>query len=173
MSATAGVVGEHGTIAQVSSATTYRFTHSSMVPAAQEHVHEVLVDLERYPTWWPQVRAVAKLGPDAALVVCRSALPYDLELVLDAVSREPDHLEVAISGLLEGSARWTLTPEDGGTRLDYEQVVRTRGTLLALASYVGKPLLRWNHAVMMRGFERGLAARISVGREVRTTAPPS
>ena len=45
-------------------------------------VHEVLLDLEHYVDWWPQVRAVASAGPDDALVVCRSLLPYDLELHL-------------------------------------------------------------------------------------------
>jgi hypothetical protein len=39
----------------------------------------------------------------------------------------------------------------------YRQEVVATGPL-ALASYVLKPLLRWNHAVMMRGFDRGIAA---------------
>lgn len=137
--------------------TRYRFRHTMVVPLSLDEAHARLVDLERYPEWWPQVRAVASLGPDTALVVCRSVLPYDLELVLDAVSREPDRLEVGISGPLEGWARWTLTPESGtGTRLDYEQEVVVRSRALALASYVVRPALRWNHAKMMRGAERGL-----------------
>jgi len=120
----------------------------------------VLLDLEHYPDWWPQVRAVASLGPDTALVVCRSALPYDLELVLDAVSRDPGRLEVRIGGPIEGSAAWTLRPHPLGTAMTYRQEVIATGAL-AGASYLFKPVLRWNHAVMMRGFDKGIAAAVS------------
>ena len=43
--------------------------------APREAVHAVLHDLEHYPDWWPQVRAVAKVDDDTARVVCRSTLP--------------------------------------------------------------------------------------------------
>jgi hypothetical protein len=154
------------------SARRYAFTHRSWVDADPDDVHALLVDLEHYPSWWRQVRAVASLGPDRALVVCRSVLPYDLELVLDAVSRDPRHLEVAISGPIDGFARWTLADERAGTALEYVQVVTARGRL-AWASYALKPVLRWNHAVMMRGFDAGLATGLSAARGDRTTEPPS
>ena len=118
-------------------------------------MHEVLLDLEHYPDWWPQVRAVASLGPDTALVVCRSVLPYDLELVLDAVSRDAGRLEVRIGGPIEGTAAWTLRPHRAGTAMTYRQEVVATGAL-AVASYLFKPVLRWNHAVMMRGFDAGI-----------------
>ena len=123
-------------------------------------MYDVLVDLEHYPDWWPQVRAVASLGPDTALVICRSVLPYDLELVLDAVSREPTRLEVRISGPIAGTASWTLRPDPVGTAMTYHQEVIATGSL-AWASYLFKPVLRWNHAAMMRGFDRGMADRLS------------
>lgn len=151
----------------------YRFTHQCLLAAPPGRVHEVLVDLEHYPDWWPQIRAVASLGPDTALVLCRSVLPYDLELVLDAVSRDPQHLEVRISGPMDGFARWSLEPTaDGATQMSYEQLVDVRGAL-AWSSYLLKPMLRWNHAVMMRGFDRGITTAVSAGREGRTPEPPS
>ncbi|HWU32294.1 MAG TPA: SRPBCC family protein [Marmoricola sp.] len=134
----------------------YQFVHTCVVEAPLEQVHGVLVDLEHYPDWWPQVRAVASLGPDTALVVCRSVLPYDLELVLDAVSREMTFLEVRISGPIAGGASWTLQHDPIGTSMTYRQEVVASGPL-AVASYLIKPMLRWNHATMMRGFERGIA----------------
>ncbi|TNM40496.1 polyketide cyclase [Nocardioides albidus] len=106
------------------------------------------------------MRAVAKLGPDTAWVRCRSTLPYTLDLVLDAVSRTPPVIEVAIGGDLEGYARFTLTTEGVGTRLDFAQVVGVRG-LLALASYGGRWLLEWNHRRMMAGCRDGLAALVA------------
>ncbi len=140
----------------------YSFSASWEVPAPVDEVAAVVVDLERYPEWWPQVRAVVKLGENTALVVCRSVLPYALELVLDAVSRQPPTVEVAVSGDLDGWVRWTLTPAGGaGTRMEFTQEVETRGAL-AVASYVGRPLLSWNHHRMMAGCEAGLRERLTV-----------
>ncbi|MBM7519149.1 SRPBCC family protein [Nocardioides nitrophenolicus] len=135
------------------------FADTWVVDAPVDEVAAALVDLEHYPRWWPQVRAVAKLGPDTAWVRCRSTLPYTLDLVLDAVSRTPPVVEVAIGGDLDGYARFTLSGEPGRTRLDFAQEVSVGG-LLALASYGGRWLLEWNHRRMMAGCRAGLAARL-------------
>lgn len=140
----------------------YAFSGTWTVDAPRPLVHGVLVDLERYPEWWPQVRAVASLGADDAYVVCRSTLPYTLDLHLHAVRREPERLEVAISGDLDGTATWRLTELDGRTRMDFEQEVSVTGGLALLSPVVG-PLLRWNHARMMAGCVHGLRARLTVG----------
>jgi carbon monoxide dehydrogenase subunit G len=137
----------------------FTFSDSWVVDAPVDDVAATLVDLEHYPQWWPQVRAVAKLGPDTAWVRCRSALPYTLDLVLDAVSRTPPVVEVAIGGDLDGYARFTLSAVDAGTRLDFAQEVSVGG-LLALASYVGRSLLEWNHGRMMAGCREGLASAV-------------
>lgn len=139
---------------------TFEFTDAWEVAAPVATVASALTDLEHYPRWWPQVRAVATLGPDTAWVRCRSALPYTLDLVLDAVSRTPPVVEVALGGDLEGFARFTLTSTEGGTRLDFDQSVRVRG-VLALASYVARPLLAWNHRRMMAGCRAGLASAVA------------
>jgi hypothetical protein len=140
--------------------TEYLFTDSWHTSAAREQVHEVLLDLEHYVDWWPQVRAVASAGPDDAIVVCRSRLPYDLELHLHAESRRPELLRVGIDGPIRGFAQWRLTPAGSGTRLDFEQRGHAVAPLFRAASYVAKPLLRANHAWMMRGARQGLAERV-------------
>ena len=138
----------------------YSFAASWVTPAPLPKVADVVGDLERYPDWWPQVRAVAKIDDDHARVLCRSALPYTLDLVLRAVSREPPVLAVEVSGDLHGWVRWTLSGVDGGTRTEFVQEVQARGALAA-ASYVGRPLLRWNHDRMMAGCRAGLARRLA------------
>jgi hypothetical protein len=138
----------------------YVFTDTWETPAPPDRVHEVLLDLEHYVDWWPQVRAVASLGPDDALVVCRSLLPYELELALHAEQRDRESLRVAIDGPIRGFAHWRLAPTRGGTRLDFEQRVHAVARPFRWASYVARPVLRANHAWMMRGAERGLAARL-------------
>jgi hypothetical protein len=104
--------------------------------------------------------AVASLGPDDARVLCRSSLPYTLDLRLHAVRRAPELLEVALRGDLEGSVAWRLTDLGGRTRLDLEQHV-TVGGWLAAVSLVGAPVLRWNHARMMTGCVAGLRGRVA------------
>lgn len=138
----------------------YEFTGRWAVPAAPPRVQEVLVDLERYPDWWPQVLAVASLGPDDARVLCRSVLPYTLDLVLHAVRRDVEHLEVQVTGDLEGTVTWLLTGDaNGGTVLDFRQEVTVGGWLAAVSPLV-RPVLRWNHARMMRGCLTGLRGRL-------------
>lgn len=142
----------------------YRFSDAWHLDAAPEAVRDVVVDLERYPQWWPQVVAVASLGPDDAWVCCRSTLPYTLDLVLHAVSRELPVLEVAISGDLTGTVRFALSPSYGGTLLRLDQEVSVSG-LLGAVSPLLRPALTWNHDRMMRGCVRGL--RLALSRPAR------
>jgi carbon monoxide dehydrogenase subunit G len=137
----------------------YVFDGSWLVPAPPEQVQPVLLDLERYPEWWPQVRAVAWIDDDTARVLCRSTLPYTLDLVLHAVRREPQVLETRVTGDLDGSVRWLIGPEGDGTRLELEQQVEVTGAL-AVASYAARPLLRWNHDRMLAGGIAGLCRRL-------------
>jgi len=141
---------------------TWSFRSAFEVAAPRDRVHEVLVDLERYPSWWRQVRAVARLGADEALVVCRSALPYSLHLHLHAVHRRPDLLETSIDGDLVGVVRWRLADRPSGTGLEFEQDVRVAGRLLTIGSYAARPVLRWNHERMMVGCEQGLRSAVDV-----------
>lgn len=142
-------------------ATSYVFRERWTAAAEPERVRDVLIDLEHYPLWWQQVVAVAKAGDDDAVVLCRSMLPYTLELRLHAVSRDLPTIEVTLDGHLRGHVRWTLEPDaDGGTVLTWEQRVTVGGWLAPLAA-VGRPLLRWNHARMMAGGRTGLRQRLA------------
>ena len=152
-------------------ATEYLFRDAWETAASPEGVCAVLLDLEHYVDWWPQVRAVASAGPDDALVVCRSVLPYDLELHLHAESRGPELLRVGIDGPIRGYAAWRLTPVRSGTHLDFEQRVQAVSRPLRWASYVAKPVLTANHAWMMRGAERGLQTRLRAADCVRRASP--
>jgi carbon monoxide dehydrogenase subunit G len=142
--------------------TAFTFSGSWYVAAPLEAVRDAVVDIEHYPDWWPQVVAVASLGPDDARVLCRSALPYTLDLVLHAVSREGSVLEVAVAGDLDGFVRWRLSEEGSGTRMDLEQEVTVSG-LLGVASYLLRPVLRWNHHRMITGCVAGLREHLNGG----------
>jgi carbon monoxide dehydrogenase subunit G len=150
---------------------TYRFSSKFTLEAPRKRVHELLVDLEFYADWWPQVRAVAKIDDDHALVVCRSTLPYDLELELSAVRRDPALLEVGIDGPIRGWARYHLDEQGPGrTSLRFEQEVRAEAPMFVLASYVARPLLVWNHDRMIAGLGQGLRATFGSGQPSAATA---
>ena len=137
----------------------FSFRHSWDVAAPVDVVAEVLLDLEHYPEWWPQVVAVAKIDDDTARVLCRSRLPYTLDLVLLARERGPSHLRVDLDGDLVGWSTFDLTPSGDGTRLDYRQRVSMANPWLGRLARLGGPVLRWNHAQMMAGCRAGLARR--------------
>ena len=142
--------------------TEFSFHSRWEVAAPADAVREVLVDLEHYPEWWPQVVAVAKIDDDRARVVCKSRLPYTLDLVLTAVHREPRRLESRIEGDLIGRAVWRLDDLGGSTRVDYTQdVVVTHRLLRPVARVLRRPM-EWNHARMMDGCLAGLERRLGV-----------
>lgn len=144
----------------------HRFHDAWWVDAPPDVVAEALTDLAAYPLWWPQVLAVAALGDESARVLCRSRLPYTLDLVLTAVTQQPPRLEVVVEGDLDGWVRFDLAAHPGnairppGTLLDFRQQVTTRGWL-AYASRALRPVLHWNHRVMMRGCRDGLRRRLA------------
>lgn len=134
---------------------TYNFAGSWVIERPVDELREQLLDLLGYPRWWPQVRAVARLGEDDAIALVRSALPYTLTVRLTAESRGPRVLQCALAGDMVGFVRWTLdaaVPPSGGpaTVLSYEQQVRVGRPLLQLGGRVARPLLVANHEHMMR-----------------------
>jgi uncharacterized membrane protein len=139
----------------------FRFGGTWRVAAPPDRVHAVLLDLEHYPEWWPQVRAVAKIDDDRARVLCRSALPYTLDLVLTAEERGRTLLQTRLDGDLQGWVRWRIGPDAAGTRLDLEQEVVVTGRLLALAARLAPAPLHWNHERMMAGCLDGLRSRLA------------
>lgn len=139
----------------------YRFASSWPVPHPPGHVHAVLADVEHYPEWWPQVVACLKTGEDAGVVLCRSSLPFTLELHVSLLRRTPEVLESRVTGDLDGWVRWRIMPEAAGCRVHFEQEVDVRGALLRLASYVARPVLLWNHARMLAGARDGLTRRLA------------
>ncbi|MFD9243611.1 SRPBCC family protein [Streptomyces sp. NPDC059556] len=140
----------------------YRFRSVWRLAAPPDAVYAVLERAEEYPRWWPQVREVLPVDDTTGTARFRSLLPYDLVVTARALRRDPAArvLEVGLGGDLEGWARWTLTPEGAGTHALYEQEVEVRARLLRALAVPGRPVFRANHALMMRGGRRGIAARL-------------
>ncbi|MER5464459.1 SRPBCC family protein [Streptomyces sp. NPDC002668] len=138
----------------------YRFRSVWELPAGPGAVYTVLERVGEYPLWWPQVREVTRLDAETGTARFRSFLPYELLVTARAQRRDPAAglLEVGMEGDLEGWARWTLTQRGAGTRAVYEQEVEVRKPLMRRLAVPCRPVFVANHAAMMRGGRRGLAA---------------
>ena len=140
----------------------FRFGGEWLVDAPMDAVQGCLADLAHYPDWWPEVRAVARMGPREARALVRSRLPYTLDLVLHAEEGlAPGVLHTDLAGDLVGWARWELAEQGDRTRLTFAQEVMVSGRLFDLAARVARPLLVWNHDQMMASAVRHLPRAIA------------
>jgi hypothetical protein len=147
----------------------FRFHHVWAVEAPVGQVFEVLADVDRYAEWWPQVRTVQRIDEESGLTMIRSVLPYTLRLTLrreveDAQGRV---LRVRVTGDLKGWCQWSLEDGSGATRACFDQVAVVTPRLLARTAPLTAPLLRFNHAWMMRGGHAGLRAYLAGPPSVR------
>lgn len=141
----------------------FRFRSLWTLSAPAATVYSALERIEDYPLWWSQVREVTRLDDTTGIVTLRSLLPFDLTSTVreGRRDRETGVLEAGLSGDIDGWARWTVTDLGvHGCLVHYEQEVDVRKPLLRLLAVPARPLLRLNHAAMMRAGRRGLAAHL-------------
>ncbi|MER5941854.1 SRPBCC family protein [Streptomyces sp. NPDC001928] len=145
----------------------YRFRSLWALPAPPAAVYDALQQAEDYPRWWPQVRVVDRIDDTSGVITIRSALPYAMTFTAREVrrDREAGVLEIAMSGDVDGWARWTVTAYGDGTLARYDQVVDVNKPLLRRLAVPGRPVFRANHWLMMRSGRRGLAGYLAGGRQ--------
>ncbi|MCW7941020.1 polyketide cyclase [Streptomyces hygroscopicus] len=140
----------------------YRFRSVWALPVPPGRAYAALEQAEGYPRWWPQVRAVNRFDDSHALITVRSLLPYAITFTARQVRRDPvaGVLEIAMSGDIDGWARWTVVAAGSGSVARYDQVVDVNKALLRRFAVVGRPVFRANHRLMMRAGRRGLVAHL-------------
>jgi hypothetical protein len=157
------------------SLTEYHFLERWHADAAPDAVWDLVADPRTYTQWWPEFLEVTKLndiegvGARAAVHV-KAALPYHMRFELDSIRYDRPHAsEVEVRGDLVGRMRWLFVPYASGTYIVFEEEVRTGKQLLNVLAPVGKPFFAWNHRIMMRHGQRGLAEQL---RRVTPAAQP-
>ncbi|WP_270887224.1 SRPBCC family protein [Pedococcus sp. 5OH_020] len=148
---------------------TFHFQHEWHLDAPVAEVFAALADVERYAVWWPQVRHAERLDDDSGRTAIRSFLPYTLDLVLrrEVEDEATGLLRVAVTGDLEGWCQWRLAAQgvdEDACRAVFDQEATVTPRLLARSAPLTGPLLRANHAWMMRCGAAGLSAYLASAR---------
>jgi hypothetical protein len=140
----------------------FRFHNHWRLDATPAQVYDALVDVERYPQWWPQVRRARPIDNNSGELICRSALPYSLRLIghREVEDRGRLQLRATLTGDLVGWSSWHIRADGAASVAEFAQEVRPTGALGA-ASRIARPILEWNHTVMMRDGEVGLQGYLS------------
>jgi len=151
----------------------YRFHTRWHLDAPLAEVWEAIFHPEHWPGWWKGLEQVRELEPgDASGVgslqrhIWKSVLPYRLTFDVRVTRIEPMHaLEGIASGEVEGIGCWRFRREGALTVVCYEWQVRTtKGWMNALAP-IARPLFKWNHDLLMRNGEQGLARLLGARRQ--------
>jgi hypothetical protein len=84
----------------------YTFVSYWPVDASLPSVYDALDQVAHYPSWWPEIKSAAEIGPDEYRLTIRSAVPVDLVFATRRTSRDPDRgvLEADLAGDLAGRA---------------------------------------------------------------------
>ena len=141
----------------------FRFRHEWALAHPADDAYAALADVESYPSWWPQVRGGYRIDDGAGLIRCRSLLPFDVTITASRLIEDPVGriLRARLGGHLVGWSQWTVTPTDTGCRVVYEQEVVARMRAARFSGPLGRPLMRLNHAHMIRAGRRGLGRHLA------------
>ena len=136
----------------------YVFRSTWRLDAEPDEVYSALADVEGYPSWWPQVRGGRRLDESSGEIVCRSLLPYDLTFVAHRLIEDPEArvLRATLTGDLNGTSEWRIDGSGGRSVAIFDEDVQVGSGLLRAAGFAGRPVLKFNHDLMMRAGERGL-----------------
>ena len=143
----------------------FHFHHVWHLDVPTARVYAALAEVEGYAAWWPQVRSAERIDDESGRTAIRSFLPYTLHLVLrrEVQDESAGVLRVGVSGDLVGWCQWTLAPGPSGVgscTAVFDQEADVTPQLLARSAAVTGPLLRANHAWMMRSGRAGLARHL-------------
>jgi hypothetical protein len=134
--------------------------------AELEQVWACLCDSDSWPSWWPSVTRIELLrpgqAPDGVGAIRRlhwkTALPYDLIFDVEMIAIDPmRRIEGRAFGELDGVGIWTLRTEGRATIIRYDWQVEVTKTWMRLLAPLLRPIFAWNHGVVMRRGEKGLA----------------
>jgi len=149
----------------------YTFVTNWSFNAPVEQVwHEIIHPLQ-WPQWWRGVEQVEQLEPGGVdglgslhRSVWKSVLPYRLRFDSRAMRVERYRIyEIQAMGQLEGAGLWSFSQTGDITQVRYDWNVTANKLWMRVLAPIARPIFRWNHDVIMRWGEEGLAKRLAGG----------
>jgi len=141
----------------------YRFHTVWRVAGTVDEVMDVLADAESLPRWWPSVYLTVVPVNDAAAdgtggvvdLYTKGWLPYTLRWSLTVTEPVTDSgFALTAAGDLNGTGRWTFTPDGPEVVIGYDWQVSAAKPLLRRLSWLLRPAFSANHRwAMARGEE--------------------
>jgi len=147
----------------------YFFVTRWKIDAPLERVWDVIADAPAWPQWWRAVAGarVLKEGAPPSFIgrelrlTWRTQLPYGFTFDMTVTRVEPPNiLEGVARGELAGTGTWRFSHDGDGTILQYDWDVTTNVPWMNAFAPLLKPAFVYNHNVVMRWGQEGLAKRL-------------
>lgn len=143
----------------------YKFVTRWHIAAPIEQVWDAIVHSENWTQWWKAVASVEELETGEAggvgnirRFVWKTPLKYTLTFETRVIHiQDPVLLEATATGDAEGHGLWQLAATDRGTEICYTWTVRTTQRWMNALAAIARPLLEWNHNLIMEQGGKGLA----------------
>jgi hypothetical protein len=148
----------------------FEFHDEWRIAADRATVWEVVRAVEQWPQWWPYARSVRLLQPgvDGTLgtrhrFTFRTRLPYSMMFDSEIVAERPGvGVDTTVTGQVDGTGRWQVTPVEGGSSVVFDWVVTPRPRWMRLAAPLARPIFVWNHRSLMLAGGAALARHLGV-----------
>lgn len=143
----------------------YQFVTRWHIAAPVEPVWDAIAQSENWHLWWDAVDSVVELEVgkldgmgNIRRFVWKTPLSYTLTFETRVINIDaPLRLEATATGDAEGHGLWKLAPTERGTEICYTWTVRTTKRWMNSLAIIARPLLEWNHNMIMRQGGQGLA----------------
>lgn len=135
---------------------------SVILPLPPEAIWPVLIDISRYPQWWPNALFTRAIPSPSGLIGSELHIrPMGIRRFICRViaADQPHTIDLEYVGdFITGQGQWVLVPEGQGTRVNYVIDVVIHGSLAALAARLID--FKAVHSSSMRGIFKGLHAQL-------------
>ncbi|MBD2357624.1 polyketide cyclase [Tolypothrix sp. FACHB-123] len=143
----------------------YRFLTIWHLDAPIEKVWDAIIHSERWPDYWKAVESVVELqvGEPSGVGNIRRftwKTPLSYKLAFDTCIQRIDApvlMEAVAHGEVEGMGLWELEAVENGTIVRYTWTVKTTKVWMNLLAIFIRPLMEWNHNVIMQQGGKAMA----------------
>lgn len=148
----------------------YHFTSTWQLKAPRKAVWDVINNSTQWSEWWKSIEKAEELysGDSNSIgnvrsYTIKSPVGYKLHFGLELTKREPDSvLEGNATGDLIGKGAWYFKEKGSITTVIIRWDVATTIGWMNTFRFILSPILKWNHAQVMKKGAKGLARKMNM-----------